>query len=187
MRKSESVEEKLHQLWTVGHSTHSLDDFKLILSSQAIQTLADVRAYPVSRRYPHFNKEVLRMSLNKAGIRYEHLPVLGGRRPVSPNSRNAAWKNASFRAYADYMETAEFHDGVKELIRLSEESRTAVMCAEAVWWRCHRSLIADYMKVEGWNVTHILSAKKTESHPYTAAASIIDGKLSYRGLLSQSE
>ncbi|HEY6120647.1 MAG TPA: DUF488 domain-containing protein [Pyrinomonadaceae bacterium] len=186
MRTMAAGEEKSQEIWTVGHSTRSLEDFKLILNSQGIQTLADVRAYPVSRRYPHFNKEVLKVSLNSVGIEYQQLPALGGRRSVSQNSRNIAWKNPSFRAYADYMETNEFKTGIKELMKLSTLCPTAVMCAEAVWWRCHRSLIADYLKAQGWIVTHILSAKKTELHPYTSAASIIDGELSYRGLLSKA-
>ena len=187
MRKIESVDpvEEVREIWTVGHSTHALEDFTLILKSHSIETLADVRAYPASRRYPHFNQDTLRESLRSADIAYYHLPSLGGRRTVTRDSKNTAWKNASFRAYADYMETEKFREGMRQLTELSSASRTAIMCAEAVWWRCHRSLIADYLKARDWTVTHILNEKKTELHPYTSAASIIDGQLSYSGLLRE--
>jgi uncharacterized protein (DUF488 family) len=108
--------------------------------------------------------------------------LLGGRRPLRSDSHNTAWKNPSFRAYADHMETEEFKQGVRGLLELAASDRTAIMCAESLWWRCHRSLIADYLKAEGWMVLHILSETKTEPHPYTAAAQILNGKLSYKGL-----
>lgn len=186
-RKVERVDPDAERprIWTVGHSTRSLAEFKLILKAHAIETLVDVRAYPASRRYPHFNKEALKESLNTAGVAYHHLAALGGRRAVKQDSKNSAWKNASFRAYADYMETNQFREGICKLSEVSRLNRTAVMCAEAVWWRCHRSLIADYLKAQGWTVTHIFNEEKAELHPYTAAASIIDGNLSYRGLLGE--
>ena len=170
-------------IWTVGHSTHPIEQFKLILTSQEIEALLDVRAFPVSRRYPHFNRDALMESMSNAGVAYHHLAGLGGRRRPSPDSRNTAWINPSFRAYADYMETSGFHHGIETLVRISQMHRTAIMCAEAVWWRCHRSLIADYLKSRGWKVIHILNEKKTEVHPYTSAASIVEGKLSYSALL----
>jgi uncharacterized protein (DUF488 family) len=174
-------------LWTIGHSTRSGDEFNEILSAQGIEAIADVRAFPTSRRYPQFNRENLAKSLSEAGIEYQHLPALGGRRKPSANSRNTAWKNSSFRAYADYMETESFRQGIESLLGLARCRRTGVMCAEAVWWRCHRSLIADYLKAQGLMVIHITSANRTEVHRYTAAASIVEGKLSYAGLLHEAE
>lgn len=171
-------------IWTVGHSTRSAQEFIEILKAHQIETLVDVRAFPSSRRYPQFNKEQLSDSLSSAAIEYHHLPDLGGRRRPSPASRNIAWTNPSFRAYADYMETARFREAVDTLLELAGIRRTAVMCAEAVWWRCHRSLIADYLKAKRLAVIHIVSATRTETHPFTAAASIVNGKLSYAGLLS---
>ena len=169
-------------VWTVGHSTRSGEEFGQILRVHEIQVLVDVRSFPGSRRYPQFNREVLSESLAKLGIEYKHAPRLGGRRAPRKDSHNTAWKNASFRAYADHTETDEFRNGVEELLELADDSRVAVMCAEAVWWRCHRSLIADYLKAQGHTVIHILDAKKTEEHPFTSAASIVEGRLSYRGL-----
>jgi uncharacterized protein (DUF488 family) len=139
-----------------------------------------VRSLPGSKRYPQFNKEMLSDSLGKAGIRYEHFPELGGRRKARENSHNTAWRNASFRGYADYMETEEFRHGVERLLDLANEiGSTAIMCAEAVWWRCHRSLISDYLKARGIEVMHILDANKTEPHAFTSAARIVNGTLSY--------
>jgi uncharacterized protein (DUF488 family) len=172
------------RIWTVGHSTRSADEFNEILRAHDIQALVDVRSFPGSRRHPQFNKGQLERTLESLGIRYSHLPELGGRRRPSPNSRNTAWKNSSFRAYADHMESEEFQKGITGLLELGQDKRTSVMCAEALWWRCHRSLIADFLKAKGIDVTHILDAKHTETHPYTSAARIINGRLSYEGLLA---
>jgi uncharacterized protein (DUF488 family) len=170
-------------LWTIGHSTLSIEDFISKLTSFEIQVLADVRSYPGSRRYPHFNREKLSASLADVGIRYEHFPELGGRRRARPDSLNMTWRNESFRGYADYMETNEFRAGIDRLLDLSTTQRTAIMCSEAVWWRCHRSLISDYLKVKGIEVNHIMSIGKAEPHPFTSAAGVVDGELSYRGVL----
>ena len=168
------------RIWTIGHSTRTIDEFISLLQANQIRSLADVRTLPGSRRYPQFNKETLADSLSKVGIRYEHFPELGGRRKPRDDSRNLAWRNASFRGYADYMETEEFQKGVKRLLDFAADTGpTAIMCAEAVWWRCHRSLISDYLKVRGIGVMHVLNANKTEPHPYTSAARIVNGKLSY--------
>lgn len=177
----------IHQLsiWTVGHSTFSIDDFILKLRSFEIELLADVRSFPGSRRYPHFNKENLQTSLTAAGIKYLHLPELGGRRRARPDSINMTWRNESFRGYADYMETKEFAVGIERLLGLASESRVAIMCSEAVWWRCHRSMISDYLKVKGIDVVHIMGEGKSEPHPFTAAARVVNGELSYRGVLSE--
>jgi uncharacterized protein (DUF488 family) len=170
-------------VWTVGHSTRSGEEFAQILLAHGIQVLVDVRSFPGSRRYPQFNREALAESLRQVGIEYKHEPRLGGRRKPRKDSHNTAWKNASFRAYADHMETEEFRKGVKDLLKLAADSRTAVMCAESLWWRCHRSLISDYLKAEGHTVIHILDQNKTEEHPFSSAARIVDGSLSYRGLI----
>src|SRR5437660_7978805 len=168
------------RIWTVGHSTRNIDDFISLLEENGIKLLADVRSWPGSKRYPQFNREALAESLNARGIRYEHFSQLGGRRKPNPDSRNLAWRNASFRGYADYMETEEFHKGTKRLLQLAADAgSTAMMCAEAVWWRCHRSLISDYLKAGGIEVMHILDANKTEPHPYTSAARIVNGNLNY--------
>jgi uncharacterized protein (DUF488 family) len=145
-----------------------------------VKLLVDVRTLPGSKRYPQFNKETLADSLGTAGIRYEHFPELGGRRKPRSDSRNLAWRNASFRGYADYMETEEFGEGIERLLSLAGDAGpTAIMCAEAVWWRCHRSMISDYLKARGIEVIHILATNKTEAHPYTSAARIVNRKLSY--------
>jgi len=170
-------------VWTVGHSTRSGEEFGKILLAHEIKVLVDVRSFPGSRRLPQFNREALAASLANLGIEYRHEPRLGGRRKPRADSHNTAWKNASFRAYADHMESEEFRRGVEDLLEVAANERTAVMCAEAVWWRCHRSLIADYLKAEGHNAIHITDQSKTQEHPFTSAARIVDGKLSYQGLI----
>jgi len=178
-----SGEGVLTRVWTVGHSTRTAEEFNQILLAHHIGSLLDVRSSPGSRRYPHFNQPELALNLKAVEIDYYHAPELGGRRRPSPGSKNTAWQNASFRAYADHQETAEFQKGIDGLLGLARSKRTTVMCAEALWWRCHRSLIADFLKAKGVEVIHLLSAEKTEIHPYTSAARIVDGKLSYEGLL----
>ena len=169
------------RIWTIGHSTRTIDEFISLLKENEIKLLADVRAWPGSKRYPQFNKDALAESLKAHGIRYEHFPELGGKRKSKPDSRNTAWRNASFRGYADYMETERLQQGIERLLDVAAEAGpTAIMCAEAVWWRCHRSLIADYLKARGVEVLHVLVANKVEPHPYTSAARIVNGELSYR-------
>jgi len=168
------------RIWTVGHSTRTIDELISLLRANEINVLADVRAWPGSKRYPQFNKDALAESLSAHGIRYEHFLELGGKRKTKPDSRNTAWRNASFRGYADYMETEQFQKGIDRLHDVAAETGSiAIMCAEAVWWRCHRSLIADYLKARGVEVLHILGANKVEPHPYTPAARIVNGELSY--------
>jgi uncharacterized protein (DUF488 family) len=180
-----NTQHRCERIWTVGHSTRSADEFNEILLAQHIKALVDVRSFPGSRRYPQFNKPELAKSLEAIGIAYSHNPKLGGRRRPTSSSKNTAWKNASFRAYADHMETAEFNQGIEELLKVAAEKSTTIMCAEAVWWRCHRSLIADYLKSNGVEVINILDVSKTEVHPYTSAAQIINGRLSYAGLFDE--
>jgi uncharacterized protein (DUF488 family) len=177
--------EEQPEIWTVGHSTRSAEDFGRLLIAHNIETLGDVRSFPGSRRFPQFNKGALQDHLATLKVQYVHLPKLGGRRKPNAASHNTALKNAGFRAYADYMETELFQQGVKELLERASNNRTAIMCAEALWWRCHRSLIADYLKAKGVKVMHILDEKKTELHPYTSAARIVDGELLYRGMLEE--
>ncbi|MEO8766527.1 MAG: DUF488 domain-containing protein [Ginsengibacter sp.] len=167
------------EIYTIGHSTRTLAEFIELLQTSSIETLADVRSYPGSRRYPQFNKENLALELPAKNIGYIHIPLLGGRRKPSPGSKNTAWKNDAFRGYADYMETDEFKKGIAELEKVASIHRAAFMCSEAVWWRCHRSLISDYLKVNGWKVLHIINNRKIEEHPYTSVAVIAGEKLSY--------
>lgn len=166
-------------LWTIGHSTHSIETFIEMLQGADIRVLADIRRLPGSRKYPHFNQEELELTLSRHGIRYVYIPELTGRRKVQPESKNTAWRNRSFQGYADYMETSEFMHGINTLMRIAEEYRTAIMCAEAVWWRCHRSMVADYFKSVGWTVIHITGVNQSRLHPYTGAANVSEGKLNY--------
>jgi uncharacterized protein (DUF488 family) len=166
-------------LWTIGHSTRTSVEFLALLAANGIQAVADVRRYAGSRKYPQFNPDALRDSLAAIGIQYVALPELGGRRHPRPDSHNSVWRNEAFRGYADYMETPGFGAGIDRLLELARRKRSAILCAEAVWWRCHRALIADWLKAHGVEVRHILTADKTEIHPYTSAARIKDGVLSY--------
>jgi uncharacterized protein (DUF488 family) len=175
---------KMLRIWTIGHSTRKIDIFVSLLEERGIKLVADVRMFPGSKRYPQFNKEALADSLGKASIAYQHFPDLGGRRKARPDSLNTAWRNLSFRGYADYMETEAFREGVKRLVDLAAEAGpAAIMCAEAVWWRCHRALISDFLKARGMEVIHILDPGKIEPHPFTTAARIVNGELSYQTLL----
>jgi uncharacterized protein (DUF488 family) len=170
--------EKLH-IWTIGHSTRDLDEFIALLQENRIEALADVRSFPGSRKFPQFNAENLAESLPAAGIEYIPFKQLGGRRKMRKDSPHTIWRHPAFRGYADYMDTDEFKTGIDDLLRLAREKRTAIMCSEAVWWRCHRSMISDHLKSIGVTVIHIMSPGKTEEHPYTSAATIVDGKLTY--------
>lgn len=166
-------------IWTIGHSTHSLEEIVIMLQSFQIDCVADIRSYPGSRKFPQFNKDALQISLPENGIQYTHIRTLGGRRKVKTDSKNTAWRHPAFRGYADYMETAEFKTGIASLKALARQHRTAYMCSEALWWRCHRSLVSDFLKAEGWTVIHIMGIGKSEEHPYTSAATIVNGVLSY--------
>jgi uncharacterized protein (DUF488 family) len=176
MKKSEA---KVSKIWTIGHSTRTIDDFLSLLLANDIEAVADVRSYPGSRRYPHFNVEYLSEYLTQREIDYVPMKKLGGRRKTSADSPNTVWRSMAFRGYADYMETDGFREGIDEVLELARRRRTALMCAEAVWWRCHRSLISDYLKASGITVEHIMDGKKNVIHPYTAAARIVDGNLLY--------
>lgn len=166
-------------IWTVGHSTRELAEFLELLEVNDIEALADVRSYPGSRKYPQFNAESLAVSLAGKNIEYVPMKHLGGRRRTRPDSTNTVWRSAAFRGYADYMETLEFSNGIEILLELARRKRTAIMCAEAVWWRCHRSMISDYLKASGVIVEHIMDTGKNAIHPYTPAARVEVGKLIY--------
>jgi uncharacterized protein (DUF488 family) len=166
-------------LWTVGHSTHPIDEFLEILRAHGITRIADIRRFPGSRKYPQYGRVELASSLEKAGIAYTWMPELGGRRTPRPDSPHGALRNASFRGYADYMDTPEFAEAAERLATLARRDRVAIMCAEAVWWRCHRSMVADYFKARDWTVLHILGSGKAKEHAYTAAAKVTEGQLTY--------
>ncbi|MBI2284544.1 MAG: DUF488 domain-containing protein [Bacteroidetes bacterium] len=168
-----------YTIYTIGHSTHSIAVFLDMLHSFDIKALADIRSLPGSRKFPQFDRENLKISLEETGIQYIHLADLGGRRKKKKDSKNNRWNNDSFRAYADYMETGEFESGIAKLEFIALQQPTAYMCSEAVWWRCHRSMVSDYLKAKGWTVLHIMTTGKTQDHTYTAPARIVDGNVFY--------
>lgn len=168
-------------IYTIGHSSRPLEEFLAMLQSFDIGLIADIRSLPGSRKYPHFDKEELQVFLPQNHIQYVHLVNLGGRRRPDKNSKNTGWRHRAFRGYADYMETDAFTEGMDELKKAGAQLPTAYMCSEAVWWRCHRAMVSDSLKVEGWTVLHIMDIGKAKEHPYTAPAKIIEGRLSYEG------
>ncbi len=168
-----------HRIWTIGHSSRTIEDFVSLLRAHRIECVADVRRHAGSRKYPHFNPEALAAALDEADVGYLAFPDLGGRRATREDSPHTIWRNPSFRGYADYMDTPAFAEALARLASLADSSRTAIMCSEAVWWRCHRSMIADALKAQGWCVLHVLVEGSAKEHPYTSAASIVDGRLEY--------
>ena len=164
---------------TVGHSTRSLDELVALLKQNQLELLVDVRTVPASRRMPYFARAALERSLPDRGIAYEHMLALGGLRKPSSDSTNLGWRNVSFRGYADYMQTEEFWTALDNLQRLATERVTAIMCAEAVPWRCHRSLIADALTVRGVEVRHITGPGEPAPHKLTPFARVDDGRISY--------
>jgi uncharacterized protein (DUF488 family) len=169
-------------IFTVGHSTHPIEKLAEMLRAHAIEHLVDVRSIPRSRRNPQFNRETLAASLLQAGIGYTHAPALGGLRKPRLDSINTAWRNASFRGYADHMQTTEFATALDQLIEAASSRRTAIMCAEAVPWRCHRSLISDALAARSVAVEHIFTSAKREPHRYTPFARIEGVSVTYPGL-----
>lgn len=169
----------VNTLFTIGHSTHSIQDFIDLLKVHGVEQVADVRSIPQSRHVPQFNCDVLGPSLGEAGIAYTPIKALGGRRHSRKGSINTGWRNTSFRGYADYMATAGFAEGLEELIALARGHPTAIMCAEAVPWRCHRSLIADAMMLRGWEVLEIVGAQAAQHHKLTPFLKVVDGQLTY--------
>lgn len=172
-----------HRVYTIGHSTQALDHFVLVLRAHGISKIADVRTVPRSRKNPQFNKDTLPGELERAGIAYEHFAGLGGLRKPRPDSVNTGWENDSFRGYADYMQTAEFEEHLGELMRQIDEGShiIAIMCAESVYWRCHRRMIADALTARGYSVGHIAGAGKVAAHVMTPWAKVEGGKVRYPG------
>jgi uncharacterized protein (DUF488 family) len=169
-------------LYTIGHSTRSFDGLIEGLQAPSIQTLVDIRSLPMSRRLPHFNRESLEKALPRAGIQYAWMNELGGRRKKSrADSPNVGLRNDSFRNYADYMLTAEFENAIAELIKIGEQPHTAYMCAERVYFRCHRMLVSDWLIAHGHQVLHIDDAKPAKPHKLMSEARLVEGKLIYRG------
>ena len=169
-------------LYTIGHSTRTLEELIAALQAHSIETLVDIRAFPMSRRLPHFNREALEKTLPEAGIRYRWIKELGGMRKKSlEESPNVALRNNSFRNYADYMLTPEFESAIAELLDTAEHSRTAYMCAERVYFKCHRMLVSDWLVAHGHEVLHIDNAKPAKPHKLMPEARIDDGRLIYRG------
>ena len=166
-------------LWTVGHSTRPIAEFTDVLRAHEIRLLVDVRTIPRSRHNPQFNEDRLAESLKKAGLGSLHMPALGGLRKARKDSINDGWRNASFRGYADYMQTDKFQRALEELMAYGTGTRTAIMCAEAVPWRCHRSLIADALVTRGWDMRHIMSPEKATPHVLTSFAHFEKGALTY--------
>ena len=174
------METTVRRLYTIGHSTGSLEDLLRLLRSSHIDCLADVRTVPRSRHTPQFNREALQVDLPNAALRYVHLPRLGGlRKSQGSESPNGGWLSAGFRGFADYMQTEEFARGFDELWGLAGQCRTAIMCAEALYWRCHRALIADAFMVRGGTVSHILSDRKVEDHRMPSFAVVLEGRITY--------
>ena len=165
-------------VWTVGHSTRTLEEFLALLAREELARLVDVRTFPGSRRHPQFNREALALSLAERGIEYRHAPALGGRRTPRADSPNTHWRNAGFRGYADHMATAEFRGGLATLLDDAERARTVIMCAEAVPWRCHRNMISDALVAAGARVVHVLDAG-TQDHALAPSARIVDGEVRY--------
>ena len=174
-----SGDEAAATIWTVGHSTRSIGEFLTVLSAHRIELVADVRRFPGSRRLPHFAAEALEQSLASAGIAYRWFPSLGGRRRPDPASTNLAWRHPAFRAYADHVATEEFAEGLFELSLLAGGLRTAIMCSEILWWRCHRRLIADVLTSLDISVLHIRDERIVEPHQLTAPARLVRGRLTY--------
>lgn len=169
-------------VYTIGHSTRALADLVAALEAHGIRTLVDIRSFPMSRRLPHFNRETLEQELPRAGIAYVWMKDLGGRRKKQrDDSPNLALRNESFRNYADYMLTQPFQQAIAELLRLAEQAPTAIMCAERVYFRCHRMLVSDYLVAHGHQVLHIEDTGPTRPHKLMAEARLIDGQLIYRG------
>ena len=169
-------------IYTIGHSNRLFDDFLALLVAHDIKCIADVRSFPTSRRWPHFNRESLAAALHAHTIRYEWIPALGGRRKGGrPDSPHTAWTVPAFRAYADYAETEEFVGGLEQFLELARGARTAFMCAEALYWQCHRRLIADRLTVMGFEVRHIQTEQRAVAHRLPDFARVVGGRLVYNG------
>jgi uncharacterized protein (DUF488 family) len=173
-------------IYTIGHSTRPLDEFIALLTAHGVRQLVDIRSIPRSRRHPHFSSDALSASLHDAAIVYRHSPALGGMRKPRSDSRNTAWRVEGFRGYADYMETEAFRAGLDELVAVAQDAPTAIMCAEAVWWRCHRQLVADALVARGIEVRHITAMPgptAAPEHRLTAFAQVASATVTYPSLI----
>jgi uncharacterized protein (DUF488 family) len=170
------------RILTIGHSTRTIEDFTDLLQAHGVQLIVDIRTVPRSRRNPQFNEETLAASLKESGIDYVRLKELGGLRRPKKDSQNMGWRNASFRGFADYMQTQDFEAGINELIRLAQDRIVAIMCAEALPWRCHRSLIADALLARGIKAEHIMTLKKLTEHSMTKWAKVDGEQITYPGI-----
>jgi uncharacterized protein (DUF488 family) len=167
------------KIWTIGHSTHPIEEFVKMLQSFHIELLVDIRRYPGSKFCPQFNEDALEESLAENAIEYIHMPELGGRRSPKKDSKNKVWRNTSFRGYADYMETDEFKKAIEALEERASKKPTVYMCSEAYYLKCHRSMVSDYLKSRGWTVMHITGVDKATEHKYTQPSHIEKGELTY--------
>jgi uncharacterized protein (DUF488 family) len=176
----ESSSQNGRLIFTIGHSTHPIETFLALLSEHEIVTLADVRSYPSSKRWPHFNQEELHRAMERAGIEYRWFKSLGGRRhSKDAQSPHTAWQIPAFRSYADYADSGDFRAGLEELIALAECARAAYICSEGLWWRCHRRIISDHLVVRGWTVMHIMPGGKLTEHALPDFARVENGRLIY--------
>jgi uncharacterized protein (DUF488 family) len=175
-----------HLIFTIGHSTHPIEEFLALLVQHRIEMLADVRSFPSSRRWPHFNQADLSQSLERAGVEYRWMKALGGRRHgVLPDSPHRAWTHPAFHSYADYADSAEFVTALDELCASAEHQRTAYMCSEGLWWRCHRRIISDHLVLRGWHVEHIMPDGKLRAHELASFARVDGGRIIYDGAPSR--
>jgi uncharacterized protein (DUF488 family) len=178
--KKPQAEQDQPVIMTIGHSTRSFNELVELLHANAVTTLIDIRTIAKSRTNPQFNSDNLTKMLPAEEIKYEHMADLGGLRHARANSLNTVWQNASFRGYADYMETDSFREAIHTLLRLASQETVAIMCAEAVWWRCHRSMVADELCAEGITVKHIIGNKVAQPHKLRSFAHVENGHVSYR-------
>jgi uncharacterized protein (DUF488 family) len=169
----------MKELWTIGHSTRSEDELVSVLADFAIECVVDVRRFPGSRRHPHFSQESLARTLPCQGVEYAWVQELGGRRRIQFPDAPSAWRNPSFKAYGQHVASEEFAQGLQLLLHTATACRTAIMCSELLWWRCHRALISDVVQSLGWTVTHIFDRGESRRHAYTAPARIVCGCLTY--------
>ena len=168
-------------IYSIGHGTRPIEEFVEVLRAAEVRTLADIRSAPGSRRHPQFGQAALAASLTEAGIEYVHLRGLGGRRDAAPDSPHVALKVDAFRGYADHMSTEEFAADYARLVAIARERATAYMCAETLWWRCHRRMLSDRLTIDGWDVVHLLAPGKSETHRLWDVARVVDGRLVYDG------
>ena len=169
----------MRAIFTIGHSTRRIEDFTLLLRAHGVEQLIDIRTVPRSRTNPQFNRDALPTSLTRAGMGYVHMATLGGLRHPKADSGNTGWRNSSFRGFADYMQTPEFTEGIEKLVALARDQQVAIMCAEAVPWRCHRSLVADALTTLAIPVEHIMSATRRQPHALTSFAKVEGTRVTY--------